>query len=97
MVWNDQKKILWNFQIQMDKLMMTNQPDIVILDKQRRKAVVTEVATSSDSSIKKKEHEKLGKYQGLREALKSTWKVKARVAKQTRVKSKPLYTKNPAV
>ena len=66
---NDQAKILWDFQIQTDKMVMANQPDIVIIDKQQRKAVVIDVAIPSDSNIKKKEHEKLEKYQGLKEEL----------------------------
>uniref|UniRef100_A0A3B5PPD0 Reverse transcriptase domain-containing protein n=1 Tax=Xiphophorus maculatus TaxID=8083 RepID=A0A3B5PPD0_XIPMA len=76
---NARAKILWDFQIQTDKMVMANQPDIVVVDKQQRKAVVIDVAIPSDCNIRKKEHEKLEKYQGLREELERAWKVKTTV------------------
>ena len=47
------------------------------MDKQQRKAVVIDIAIPSDSNIRKKEHEKLEKYQGLKEELEKMWRVKA--------------------
>ena len=38
-----------------------------------------DVALPSDSNIRKKEYEKLEKYQGIKEELERTWKVKAKV------------------
>ncbi|XP_054913489.1 uncharacterized protein LOC129377515 [Poeciliopsis prolifica] len=76
---NARAKILWDFQIQTDKMVMANQPDIVVVDKHQRKAVVVDVAIPSDCNIRKKEHEKLEKYQGLREELERAWKVKTTV------------------
>ncbi|XP_051911362.1 uncharacterized protein LOC127593748 [Hippocampus zosterae] len=76
---NNRAKILWDFLIQTDKMVMANQPDIVIIDKGQRKAVVVDVAVPSDGNIRKKEHEKLEKYQGLREELERAWKVKVTV------------------
>lgn len=38
-------------QIQTDKLVLANQPDIVVEDKQRKTAAVTDVATISRSTI----------------------------------------------
>lgn len=34
---NDQAKMLWDFHIKSDKLLMANQPDVVVVDKQRKK------------------------------------------------------------
>ncbi|MGZ7254081.1 hypothetical protein ACXWO5_10720, partial [Streptococcus pyogenes] len=62
---NDRAKILWDFQMQTDKMVVANQPDIVVVDKQKKTAVVIDVAVPNDSNIRKKEHEKLEKYQGL--------------------------------
>ena len=42
---------------------LANQPDIIVTDNQKEAAVVIEVP--SDSNIKKKDYEKLEKYQGL--------------------------------
>lgn len=53
--------------IQTDKLVMASQLDIVVVDKEKNKAIVINVAISSKSKIKKKEQEK---YQGRREELK---------------------------
>ena len=38
-----------------------------------------DVAVPSDCNIRKKEHEKIDKYQGLREEMEKMWKVKAKV------------------
>ncbi len=43
LVENDQAKILWDFKIQTDKLVMANQPEIVLINKQQNMAVVIEV------------------------------------------------------
>lgn len=76
---NNRAKILWDFQIQTDKMVMANQPDIVVMDKQQKTVVVVDVAIPSDSNIRKKEQEKLEKYQGLKEELEKMWGVKASV------------------
>ena len=60
---NNRTKLQRDFQIQTDRRVLANQPDIVAVDKQRKEAVVMDVAVPSDSSIKKKEYEKLEKYQ----------------------------------
>ncbi|XP_057700706.1 uncharacterized protein LOC130921080 [Corythoichthys intestinalis] len=56
---NESAKILWDFWIQTDKMLMANQPNIVIMDKQQRTAVVIDVAIANDGNIRKKGHEKL--------------------------------------
>uniref|UniRef100_A0A669EZW7 Reverse transcriptase domain-containing protein n=1 Tax=Oreochromis niloticus TaxID=8128 RepID=A0A669EZW7_ORENI len=76
---NDRAKILWDFQMQTDKMVVANQPDIVVVDKQKKTAVVIDVAVPNDSNIRKKEHEKLEKYQGLREELERMWRIKVTV------------------
>ena len=55
----DRAKILWDFKIQTDTLVTTNQPDIASIGKQQKKAVVLDVEIQNDSNIRKKEHEKL--------------------------------------
>lgn len=73
MVENDQTKILWEFQIQVDKLVMGNQPDIVVMDKQRKMTAVTDVEMPSESKIRKKEHKKPEKSHWLRGELDTMW------------------------
>ncbi|CAI5667744.1 unnamed protein product [Oreochromis niloticus] len=60
-------------------MVVANQPDIVVVDKQEKTAVVIDVAVPNDSNIRKKEHEKLEKYQGLREELEKMWREKVTV------------------
>lgn len=52
---------------------------IVVVDKQKRKTVVTDVAIPSDSNIWKKEHKKPEKYLGVRGKLEKIWKVRPAV------------------
>ncbi|KAF7660183.1 hypothetical protein LDENG_00287560 [Lucifuga dentata] len=42
---------------------------MVVVDKQQKRAVVIDVAVPADSNIRKKEHQKIQKYQGLKEEL----------------------------
>ena len=49
---------------------VANRPDIMAVDRQGKKAIVVDVTIPSDSNIRKKEHEKLEKYQGLKESWK---------------------------
>lgn len=51
----------------------------MVVDNQRKKAEVADIAIPTDSNIRKKEHEKLEKYQGLRGELDEISKVKGTV------------------
>lgn len=51
MVENDWAKMLSDFQIQTDNLLMAKQPEIVLMDKQRNMAIVIDVVVSNDSNI----------------------------------------------
>ncbi|XP_068190807.1 uncharacterized protein [Antennarius striatus] len=76
---NGKAKILWDFSFQTDKQLLANKPDIVVMDKEQKRAVVIDVAIPADANIRKKEHEKIEKYQGLKEQLEQMWKVKVNV------------------
>ena len=77
---NERAKILCGFLIQTDKLVMTNQLDIVVADKFLKKAVVIDIAMPcKKTSRRRKEDKKLEKYQGLKGEMKKMWKVKATV------------------
>ena len=64
---NARGKTLRDFQIQTNKQVMAIQPDIVVVNKLHRKAVVIDVAIPSNSNTKEKEQKKLEKYPGLKE------------------------------
>ncbi|KAF7663723.1 hypothetical protein LDENG_00203700, partial [Lucifuga dentata] len=76
---NSRAKVLWDFKFQTDKQLLANQPDMVVVDKEQKRAVVIDMAVPADSNIRKKEHQKIQKYQGLKEELERTWKVKSKV------------------
>ena len=61
--------VLWDFQIQTDTIVFSNQLDILVVEKQDKKVVVVDVTNPSESNKRKKEHGKLEKYQGLKEEL----------------------------
>ncbi|KAF7642936.1 hypothetical protein LDENG_00248050 [Lucifuga dentata] len=79
MIENGRAKVLWDFKFQTDKQLLANQPDMVVVDKEQKRAVVIDVTVPADSNIRKKEHQKMEKYQGLKEELERTWKVKSKV------------------
>jgi hypothetical protein len=55
-------KILWDFEIRTDRVMLARRSDMVILDKEERKLTIIDLAVPSDANIKDKETEKLTKY-----------------------------------
>ena len=59
-------------------MVVANQPDIHVVVKQDKKAVV-DVATPTKSNINKKGHKKVEKYQELKEELERMWGVKTSV------------------
>ncbi|TWW59227.1 hypothetical protein D4764_06G0007570 [Takifugu flavidus] len=54
-------------------------PLLIIVGQDQKTVVVIDVAIPSDSNIRKKEHEKLEKYQGLKEEIERMWGMKATV------------------
>ncbi|XP_037535902.1 GRAM domain-containing protein 2B [Nematolebias whitei] len=72
MVENVRAKILWDFKSQFNKQVMANQPDIKVVDKQEKMA-------SQVTNIRNKMHEKLEKYQWLKEEIQKLWRVKESV------------------
>ena len=54
--------ILWNQQIQTDKTIPNNKPDIIIRDNDKGTCMLIDVAISGDRNVIKKEAEKILKY-----------------------------------
>ena len=51
-------QVLWDFQIQTDKMAVPNRPDMLGNDKQEKKGLVVGFAIRSNSSIRTKENKK---------------------------------------
>lgn len=62
-----------------NRIVLTNTLDTVVVNKEQKAAVVIDVSVPSDNNLRKKEYEKLGKYQSLKEELERMWNVKAKV------------------
>ena len=63
---NDVVKILWDFNIQTDRIIEHHRPGITVIDKTSRKCLVVDVAIPGDQNVAKKEFEKINNYSELR-------------------------------
>ena len=71
--------ILWNQQVQTDRTIPYNKPDIIIRDNEAEICVLVDVAISGDRNVIKKEAEMILKYKDLTIETQRMWKVKTRV------------------
>ena len=67
---NATHKLLWDFEIQMDPLITTRQPDLVIINKKKRTYWIVDFAVSAYHREKLKENENKDKYLDLARELK---------------------------
>jgi hypothetical protein len=71
--------ILWNQQVQTDRTIPNNKPDIIIRDNEKRTCMLIDVAISGDRNVIKKEAEKILKYKNLTIEIQRMWNVKTKV------------------
>jgi hypothetical protein len=71
--------ILWNQQVQTDRTIPNNKPDIIIRDNEKRTCMLIDVAISGDRNVIKKEAEKILKYKDLTIEIQCMWNVKTKV------------------
>ena len=71
--------ILWNQQVQTDRTISHNKPDIIIRDTEQRTCLLIDVAISGDRNVIKKEAEKILKYEDLTIEIQRMWNVKTTV------------------
>jgi hypothetical protein len=57
--------ILWNQQVQIDRTIPNNKPDIIVGDNEKRTCMLIDVATPGDRNVIKKEAENILKYKDL--------------------------------
>ena len=69
---NEMHKILWNFAIQMDYLILDGQPDLVIINQKKRTCWIVDFAILVNHRVKLKESEKKDMYLGLARELKKS-------------------------
>ena len=71
--------ILWNQQVQTDRTIPNNKPDIVIRDDENGTCMLIDVAILGDRNVIKKEAEKILKYKDLAIEIQRMWNVKTKV------------------
>ena len=78
---NDTHKLLWDFGIQTDHLIPARRPDLIIINKQKKKTCkIVDFADPADDRIKLKESEKRDKYLNFaRELKKNLWNMKVTI------------------
>jgi len=71
--------ILWNQQVQSDRTIPNNKPDIIIRDNEKGTCMLKDDAISGDRNIIKKEAERILKYKDLKIEIQRMWNVKTKV------------------
>ena len=72
-------KLLWDFNIQTDKVTAARRPDIVMVNKETQECPIIDIAIPGDTRMEKKEEEKIEKYQELAFELGRLWEVRTTV------------------
>ena len=78
---NDSHKLLWDFNIQTDHLIPAGRPDLIIINKKKKKRIgkIVDFAVPADHRINLKESEKKDKYFDLARELKKLWNMKVTI------------------
>ena len=78
---NDTHKLLWDFDIQTDHLISARRPDLIIINKKKKKkfSKIVDFVVPADHRIKLKECEKRDKYLDLARELKKLWNMKVTI------------------
>jgi len=71
--------VLWNQQIQTNRTIPNNKPDIIIRDNENGTCMLIDVAISGDRNLIKKEAEKILKYKDFTIEIQRMWDVKPKV------------------
>ena len=74
-----QVTILCNQQVQTDRTIPNNKPDIIVRDNEKETCMLIDVAISGDRNVIKKEAEKVLKYKDLTVEIQRMWNVKTKV------------------
>ena len=69
---------MWNQQVQTDRTIPNNKPDI-FRDNEKRTCMLIDVAISGDRNVIKKEAEKILKYKDLTIEIQRMWNIKTKV------------------
>jgi hypothetical protein len=71
--------VLWNQQVQTDRIIPNSKPDIIIRNNENGTCMLIDIAISADRNVIKKEAEKILKYKDLTTEIQRMWNIKTRV------------------
>ena len=72
----EKKKILWDVNIQCDRLIEARRPDIIVVNAGERKRIIIDIAAPGDSRVNDKEKEKVENFQDLKREIKNIWNLR---------------------
>ena len=75
----DKVTVLWNQQVQTDRTVTNNKPDIINRDNEKGTCMLIDVAISGDRNVIKKEAEKILKYKDHTIEIQRMWNVQPKV------------------
>ncbi len=73
---SDHVKILWDINVQCDNVIPARTRDIIVIDKEKKEALIVDIAVPADIRVAEKEKEKIEKYQDLKREIKRLWKLR---------------------
>ena len=73
---NDNVKLLWDINIQCDKVIEARRPDIVVIDKKEKVCIIVDIAVLAERRVEEKEQEKVEKYQDLKREIGRMWGIR---------------------
>ncbi len=76
---NDKVKLLWDFNIQTDKVIEARRPDLVLVNKETKECQIIDIAIPGDVRVIRKEDEKIEKYRELGWEIGRLWNMRAKV------------------
>ena len=73
---NEAVKIMWDINVQCDNAIQARRPDAIVIQKEKKEALIVDIAVPADKRIAEKELEKVEKYQDLKREIKSLWELR---------------------
>ena len=73
---NDDVKLLWDFHVQSDHVIEHCRPDLLLVKKKSKEAIIIDIAVPGDVRITDKEQDKILKYQDLKREIKTVWQLR---------------------
>ena len=73
---NVNDKLIWDMNIKCDNVIVERRPDVVIVNKTEKRAIIIDIAIPGDKIIIDKEKEKIEKYQNVKREIQRLWNLK---------------------